>query len=106
MSEESVNQNNIQLDQYLNNNLDRYIEETIRLCAQPSVSATGYGVRDCTQLVAEMIAARGVSVVSGDFGWQFVGMDLSSPWSSVMPRVTLNVPSSFTTTMMCSPLSH
>ncbi len=62
MSQESVSPTNKQLDQYLNDNLDRYIDETIRLCAQPSVSATGYGVRECTVLVAEMIAARGFDV--------------------------------------------
>ena len=62
MSENTANQINTVLDQYLNDNLDRYIDENIRLCAQPSVSATGYGVRDCAALVAEMITARGFSV--------------------------------------------
>ena len=62
MSQAKSSTNGTQLDQYLNDNLDRYIDETIRLCAQPSVSATGYGVRECTVLVAEMIAARGFEV--------------------------------------------
>jgi acetylornithine deacetylase/succinyl-diaminopimelate desuccinylase-like protein len=62
MSQAKTSQIGSVLDQYLNDNLDRYINETIRLCAQPSVSATGYGVRDCTALVADMIAARGFDV--------------------------------------------
>jgi acetylornithine deacetylase/succinyl-diaminopimelate desuccinylase-like protein len=62
MSQSFANQNSYALDQYLKQNLDRYVDETIRLCAQPSVSATGYGVRECTALVADMIAARGFDV--------------------------------------------
>jgi acetylornithine deacetylase/succinyl-diaminopimelate desuccinylase-like protein len=62
VSQENLSQNGSVLDQYINDNLDRYIDETIRLCAQPSVSATGYGVRECTAIVAEMMAARGFEV--------------------------------------------
>ena len=40
---------NAQLDQYIQENLDRYIQETKRICAQPSVSATGQGVRECSE---------------------------------------------------------
>ena len=62
MSQTDKTQTNKALDQYLTDHLDRYIDETIRLCAQPSVSATGYGVRECAALVMEMIAARGFDV--------------------------------------------
>ena len=57
-----MTQHSAQLDAYLNANLDRYIQETIRLCAQPSVSASGYGVRECAALVSELVAARGFRV--------------------------------------------
>jgi acetylornithine deacetylase/succinyl-diaminopimelate desuccinylase-like protein len=57
-----MNPRSRQLDQFVDENLDRYIQETKRLCAQPSVSATGQGVRDCAALVAEMIASRGFTV--------------------------------------------
>ncbi|HXF61831.1 MAG TPA: M20/M25/M40 family metallo-hydrolase [Caldilineaceae bacterium] len=50
------------MDQFLADRLDGYIGETMRLCAQPSVSATGEGVRECAQLVAEMLAQRGLAV--------------------------------------------
>lgn len=62
MTQPHTSPNGQVIDHYLNENLDTYIDETIRLCAQPSVSATGYGVRECTKLVAEMIAARGFDV--------------------------------------------
>jgi acetylornithine deacetylase/succinyl-diaminopimelate desuccinylase-like protein len=64
VNEGKQNQHGRVLDQFLQDNLDRYIDETIRLCAQPSVSATGYGVRECGALVADMIASRGFDVKS------------------------------------------
>lgn len=58
----SITPHSAAIDAYLRENLDRYIQETIRICAQPSVSATGLGVRECAALVGEMIAARGFRV--------------------------------------------
>lgn len=53
---------NERLDQYIEAHLDESIAELSRLCAQPSVSASGHGVRECSQLVAEMIRSRGFDV--------------------------------------------
>ena len=53
---------NESIDTYLQTNLDRYIAETIRLCAQPSVSATGQGVAECADLVVELFAQHGLQV--------------------------------------------
>jgi acetylornithine deacetylase/succinyl-diaminopimelate desuccinylase-like protein len=50
------------LDAFIVHNLDRYVAETARLCAQPSVSATGLGVAACADLVAEMLAEHGLEV--------------------------------------------
>ena len=50
------------MDAFIAENLDRYIRETARLCAQPSVSATGEGVAACADLVAEMLAGHGLEV--------------------------------------------
>ncbi len=53
---------NSRLDQYIEAHMDESIAELSRLCAQPSVSASGEGVRECAELVAEMIRARGFDV--------------------------------------------
>ncbi len=50
------------IDQYLEQNLDRYIQETIRLCRQPSVSARKEGTDDCAQLVAQILQEHGLDV--------------------------------------------
>jgi acetylornithine deacetylase/succinyl-diaminopimelate desuccinylase-like protein len=50
------------MDAFIAHNLDRYVEETARLCAQPSVSATGQGVAACADLVAETLAGHGLEV--------------------------------------------
>lgn len=50
------------IDAYLTERLDRYIDETARLCAQPSVSAQKWGMRECAKLVAEMLRAHGFEV--------------------------------------------
>ena len=52
---------NEQIDTYLQSNLDEYISEAIRLCAQPSVSAKREGLEECAQLVAEILEAHGVT---------------------------------------------
>lgn len=43
------------IDRYLEKNLEAYLQETIRLCAQPSVSATGQGVLECADLVEQIL---------------------------------------------------
>jgi len=43
------------IDSFLNDHLDDYIAETAQLCAQPSVSAKGEGMRECAQLVAKIL---------------------------------------------------
>lgn len=50
------------IDSYLNKELDNYIKETSRLCAQPSVSATGEGIGACADLVVDMLESRGIQV--------------------------------------------
>jgi len=42
--------------------LEASLAELTRLCAQPSVSASGEGVQECAALVSEMLRARGFSV--------------------------------------------
>lgn len=64
MKDPTVNEQNAYIDRYLNEHLDQYIEETMRLCAQPSVSASGQGVRECSKLVVEMLSSRGLEVQS------------------------------------------
>lgn len=51
---------NESINSYLETNLDRFIAETIRLCAQPSVSARSEGVRECADLVAELFTQHGL----------------------------------------------
>ena len=47
------------MDSYLETNLDRSIAELSRLVAQPSVGAQNLGMRECANLVCEMLKARG-----------------------------------------------
>ena len=49
-----------QIDNYLKSNLDRYINETAELCAQPSVSAKGEGMVECATLVAAILERHGL----------------------------------------------
>lgn len=51
-----------QLDRYLQENLENYIQETATLCAQPSISATGEGVESCAELVAALLEQRNFRV--------------------------------------------
>ncbi len=51
-----------QIDKFLEAELDRYIEETIRLCAQPSISATGEGVAECSDLISQMLESHNFAV--------------------------------------------
>src|SRR5262245_12577555 len=48
-----------QIDSYLEKNLDKSIAELSKLVAQPSISAQGIGLRECANLVADMLRARG-----------------------------------------------
>src|SRR3712207_2612241 len=57
---------NQRIDSFLRERLDRYIDETARLCAQPSVSATGEGARECSNLVEEILASHGYEVQKFD----------------------------------------
>jgi acetylornithine deacetylase/succinyl-diaminopimelate desuccinylase-like protein len=41
------------IDSYIEDNQDFYLEELTRLCAQPSVSATGEGTHDMAELILE-----------------------------------------------------
>ncbi|MBI1800819.1 MAG: M20/M25/M40 family metallo-hydrolase [Chloroflexi bacterium] len=48
-----------EIDARIERNLERSIDELSRLCAQPSISTQGVGVRECAELVAEMLRQRG-----------------------------------------------
>lgn len=50
------------IDDYLERHLDASIAELSLLCAQPSVAAQNWGLRECAQLVAEMLTKRGFQV--------------------------------------------
>jgi acetylornithine deacetylase/succinyl-diaminopimelate desuccinylase-like protein len=47
------------IDAYIQDHLDDAIAELSVLCAQPSVSAQGLGIRECADLVASMLRKRG-----------------------------------------------
>jgi len=46
------------IDQYLERNLNASIDELSGLCAQPSVGAQNWGLRECADLVADMLPQR------------------------------------------------
>src|SRR4030066_2283302 len=50
------------IDQRIRDRLDASLSELARLCAQPSVSADGKGMRECASLVADMLRRRGFAV--------------------------------------------
>lgn len=50
------------IDAFVREHLDRYVADTIRLCAQPSISARGEGIAVCADLVAGMLAEHGLEV--------------------------------------------
>ena len=50
------------VDQYIEEHLNDSVAELSRLCAQPSVSAQGRGMKECADLVAEMLRKRGFAV--------------------------------------------
>ncbi len=47
------------IDSYLEKNLDKSLDELSKLVAQPSISAQGIGLKECANLVADMLRARG-----------------------------------------------
>jgi acetylornithine deacetylase/succinyl-diaminopimelate desuccinylase-like protein len=48
-----------QIDRFIEEHLDSSVAELSRLCAQPSISAQGVGVKECAELVAGMLRQRG-----------------------------------------------
>jgi acetylornithine deacetylase/succinyl-diaminopimelate desuccinylase-like protein len=52
------------IDAYIKENLTKYIDETARLCAQPSVSARSEGTKECAKLVADVLKSHGFQVQS------------------------------------------
>ena len=52
---------NSKIDSYLEKNLEKSIAELSKLVAQPSISAQGIGLKECANLVASMLRARGFS---------------------------------------------
>lgn len=51
-----------QLDKFLQDNLNNYIEETAELCAQPSISARKEGTLECAELVSQILERHGLQV--------------------------------------------
>jgi len=47
------------IDTYLEQNLNRSLEELGKLVSQPSISAQGIGLKECAELVANMLRERG-----------------------------------------------
>jgi acetylornithine deacetylase/succinyl-diaminopimelate desuccinylase-like protein len=47
------------IDQYVEQNLDKSLEELARLCAVPSIAAQKRGIPECADLVSKMLQARG-----------------------------------------------
>jgi acetylornithine deacetylase/succinyl-diaminopimelate desuccinylase-like protein len=53
-----------QVDQYLQAQLPTYLEEIVRLCAQPSLSASGQGVLECSYIVGSLLEKHGLQAQS------------------------------------------
>lgn len=56
------------IDQYLENHFEDSVAELSTLCAQPSVAAQNWGLKECGELVAEMLKKRG-------FATQIIGTE-------------------------------
>ncbi|MEY3149791.1 MAG: hypothetical protein RLY92_16, partial [Chloroflexota bacterium] len=50
------------LDAFIASHMAQSTADLARLCAQPSISATGEGMAACADLVAGLLAARGFDV--------------------------------------------
>lgn len=48
-----------QIDRHIDDHMDAYLAQLARLCAQPSVSAQGWGIAECADLVGAMLAEHG-----------------------------------------------
>jgi acetylornithine deacetylase/succinyl-diaminopimelate desuccinylase-like protein len=48
-----------EVDEHIDDNFETYVEDLRRLIAQPSVSATGEGVRECAELLVELLDEYG-----------------------------------------------
>ncbi len=48
-----------EIDRFLGEQLESYLEEVTQLCAQPSISATGEGLAECADLVTSLLERRG-----------------------------------------------
>jgi acetylornithine deacetylase/succinyl-diaminopimelate desuccinylase-like protein len=62
LEEQTMSDHASQIDTFLQDHLDQYVQETAELCAQPSVSATGAGVPACASLVARILERHGFQV--------------------------------------------
>ncbi len=51
-----------ELDAEARRNTDRHINELIALCAQPSIAAQNVGMRECAELVSNMLRTRGFEI--------------------------------------------
>jgi acetylornithine deacetylase/succinyl-diaminopimelate desuccinylase-like protein len=61
------------IDLSIRTHLEESLAELGRLCAQPSVSADGSGIRECAALVSDMLRRRGFSVqIMETSGWPVV----------------------------------
>jgi acetylornithine deacetylase/succinyl-diaminopimelate desuccinylase-like protein len=47
------------IDTYLDNNLDQSLDELKHYVSQPSISAQNLGLKECAQIVKEMLEKRG-----------------------------------------------
>ncbi len=48
-----------QIDKYIEDNLQRYLDEVVELCRQPSISARHEGIDECAALVATLLERHG-----------------------------------------------
>jgi acetylornithine deacetylase/succinyl-diaminopimelate desuccinylase-like protein len=56
MTDTTINQ---QIDAHIEANLDYWLGQLARLCAQPSISAQNVGITECAELVATMLGEQG-----------------------------------------------
>ena len=56
MTDTTINQ---QIDAHIEANLDYWLGQLARLCAQPSISAQNVGIDECADLVATMLREQG-----------------------------------------------
>jgi hypothetical protein len=86
------------IDAHIDQNVDYWIQQLARLCAQPSVSAQNFGIVECAELVATMLREQGYAPKS----CRLTGIR----WCMARLQGRTAVPtkpSSSTSTTMCSP---